>query len=193
MVRRKKSTRISHAKKNAISNLSERTLITDIPVEVKTVEIEQETPKSATLSDIAGRPHPKRRIPVGSKNVMNVPQIPGYKTRWVNDVREGQRMTTFTDAGYEFVMKGETDTSGLSIQAGADTPVGTPISKNVGGGVKAFLMKQREEFYNEDQQAKQRNIDQLENSIRRKRTRPEDATPEDGQYGEVTVGNKISM
>jgi len=161
------------------------------PIPVETVIIDQDTPKSAPVREMASRSH-KKRVPVGTKNVLDLPQIPGHRTRWINDVKDGMRMRAFKDAGYEFVMQGEVDTSGLTIQAGADTPIGTPISKQVGGGIKAYLMKQREDYYQEDQRAKQREIDALEQSLRRKRTTPQNAT-QNGQYGEVTIGNNIPM
>ena len=121
----------------------------------------------------------KQRIPIGTANLMNVPKRPGFKRRWVNDT-EG-RLSTFTAAGYEHVMTRDVNLTGLTKKAGADSQMGTPVSKQVGGGIKAFLMEQRDEWYKEDQAAKQKSIDELE-----KGTLKPDV---DGQYGEVSVKN----
>jgi len=121
----------------------------------------------------------KQRIPIGTSNLLNVPKRPGYERRWVNDT-EG-RLANFRAAGYEHVMTKDIDLDGLTVKAGAESQMGTPVAKQVGGGVRAFLMETKEEFYKEDQAAKQKSIDKTEvHTLNADR---------DGQYGEVSVNN----
>jgi len=110
-------------------------------------------------SRATGRP---KRIPLGARNVLTFPPIPGYRTRVVNDV-DG-RIERFKDAGYEVVMSDELlgDRS-----AGVAGSVGSEVSKPVGAGRRGVLMKIKEEFYQEDHAAKQAAIDKTEEGLYR--------------------------
>lgn len=81
--------------------------------------------------------------------------------RWVNDT-DG-RVDRFKVAGYEIV----TDTDLEIGQRTADTAatVGTPVSKKVGPGITAYLMRILKEYYEEDQAAKQEEITQREKAM----------------------------
>lgn len=90
------------------------------------------------------------RIPITQRDVLTAPQKDGYVRRFVNinDRKEGwQRVLRFMEAGYRIVP--------------GDVEIGDPrvsrISKmgkanivSVGGGMKAILMEQRQEWYDED-------------------------------------------
>lgn len=98
-----------------------------------------------------------RRTPInGSRNVLTATgKEPGFQYRFVND--EGDRVQQFIEQGYEIV----TDPN---IQVGDrrvanPTKEGSPVQTSVGGGTKAFLMRIKDEFYQEDQQAKQAHVD----------------------------------
>lgn len=117
-----------------------------------------------------------RRTPVGRRNVLTVTgKEPGYVYRIVNDT--GDRVQTFLDAGYEVV-------SGKSVQVG-DKRIGTPGSEgsiadvSVGGGQRAVVMRQRQDWYDEDQADKQAHVKALEETTREKAL--------DGTYGKLEI------
>ena len=99
----------------------------------------------------ANRP---KRTPLGQRNVMTFKQRPGYVRRLFNDVNS--RLADAEDAGYTFVMDHSADTSHEGVIR--NTKEGA-VSKRVGGGITGYLMEIPEEFYVEDQAAKQRRVD----------------------------------
>lgn len=117
-----------------------------------------------------------RRTPVGRRNVLTVSgKEPGYFYRVVNDV--GDNVQRYLNAGYEFV-----DAKDVTIgdtRIGAPSAVGSNAQAHVGGGTKAFVMRQKEEWYKEDQAAKQDHIDQLEATTKEKAL--------DGNYGKLEI------
>lgn len=123
----------------------------------------------------------KPRVPLGTRNVLQYPQRPGYVRRVVNDVDD--RVQRFKDAGYEIVHGDET---GGDPMAGAASKIGSAVSKPVGGGRAGVLMEIPEEYYREDQAAKQAEIDKVESSMKRK-SRPDQAEDQLGQYGNVSI------
>ena len=124
------------------------------------------------------------RTPIGAKrDVMNVTDTPdGFTDRWVND--DPGRIDTFKNAGYELV---ESATVGSDHADGTHADAGV-VSKDVGKGVTAYLMRQKVDFYNEDQAEKQRLVDETEDALRKKKVKPHEST--DGMYGEVTIGKQ---
>jgi hypothetical protein len=103
---------------------------------------------------------------------------PNYHYRIVNDVDD--RIERLKIAGYEIAEEkvgiGDpgVENSNISLGSGA--------RMHVGKGVKAVLMKIPKELFQEDQKAKQREIDAKEAAIKRKAN-----SGEGGTYGEVTV------
>ena len=122
------------------------------------------------------------RTPLGAKRDILSIQDPeeGYVYRIVNDTPG--RINRFKEAGYELVEDAQLGTSHVD---GNQASQGV-VSKDVGKGVTAVVMRQRDEFYKEDQAEKQRKIDELENSMRKKKVNPNEST--DGTYGEVKIG-----
>lgn len=123
-----------------------------------------------------------KRVPIGAqRDITNVHDTPeGFKDRWVND--DGDRVNKFKAAGYEMVdaaKMGSSNVDGSHSENGA-------VSKDMGKGVTAYLMRQREEYYAEDQAEKQKIVDRSEDSMRRKKVNAQDST--DGNYGEVKIG-----
>lgn len=102
------------------------------------------------------------RVPVTERNILSVKgKEDGYHYRIVNDT--GDRVQQLMDAGYEIV-----DASSVQVgdkRINATSPEGTQAQVSVGGGVKAFVMRQKLEWYNEDQAAKQARVNQLEETI----------------------------
>lgn len=99
---------------------------------------------------------------------------PAFEYRIVNDTDD--RVQEFIDRGYEIV----TDTT---VQVGDKrvanpTQEGTPAKVSVGQGVKAFVMRIKKEFYEEDKQSHNAHLDELEGQLRRN-------AKEEGLYGDI--------
>jgi hypothetical protein len=121
------------------------------------------------------RQRPQRR-PIGTGNVLTAAQRPGFVRRFVND-HDG-RVERFLEAGYEIVRNPAADTS--DPKAGKASNLGSPVRKSVGGGMHAVLMEIPADWYAEDQANKQREISDVEQSMRRPNVG-------DGQYGSVDI------
>lgn len=114
-----------------------------------------------------------RRIPMSAPQAkLATPAIPGFHLHWVNDYPG--RILQAQQGGYEFVEKDETfvntrDFAGSSEESGS-TDLGTRVSVVVGTSEKgeplrAYLMKIREEWYEEDQRAAQNRVDAVEDAM----------------------------
>ncbi len=123
----------------------------------------------------------KRRIPVSGaeRNVLTVRnKQPGFEYRFVNVVSD--RVQRFMDAGYELVSQ---DEAGAIGDTRVDTSSGTShiVEKGVGLGQKAVLMKIPSEFYEEDQKAKQKRVDEIEATMKQEAKRD--------RYGKIEVSS----
>ncbi len=125
-----------------------------------------------------GEEKPRKRTPIGTTQRLVAPKRAGYKRRYVNDVEN--RIEMFKAAGYE-VVGGHVETN--SGQAGLDSQMGNAVHKSVGNGTKAVLMEIKEEWYNEDQAAKQERIAESETAL-------QSAKDKQGHYGEIQIGRK---
>lgn len=99
-----------------------------------------------------------KRVPLGvARSKLSVPTRQGYVRRWVNDT-EG-RLLQAQQGGYEYAQD-------QSLQIGSpdvdneNRDLGARISRVVdkSTGQKAYLMEIKEEFYKEDQAAKQKAV-----------------------------------
>jgi hypothetical protein len=122
-----------------------------------------------------------RRTPInGVRNKLNVRgQEPGYVYRIVNDIED--RVQTLQEMGYEIV----TD-KGVTVgdkRIANPTQEGSPVKVSVGQGVQAYVMRQKQEWFDEDQKAKNARNDELEAQMKR------DAN-EAGFYGKLKIGEK---
>jgi hypothetical protein len=87
---------------------------------------------------------------------------PGFQYRFVNDI--GSRIENFKAAGYEFV---EDDTLAVGDSRVSDpSAVGSAKVVTSNDGTKSYLMRIKDEWYKEDQQVKQKRIDELEKAIK---------------------------
>lgn len=104
-----------------------------------------------------------KRTPINKRDILSVKgKEPGYIYRIVNDT--GDRIATFEEAGYELV-----DASSVSIgdkRINKASPEGSKAQVSVGRGQKAFLMRIKEEWYKEDQAAKQTEVNRLEQTMK---------------------------
>ena len=127
----------------------------------------------------------RKRVPMVEQSRLASVEAPhGYVHRWVNDA-DG-RILKAQKAGYEHV-----DRKG-SIVKEKDDRFQDPdwktslMSQPVGGGVTAYLMRQKKEFWEEDQAAKQKRVDITENQTLQKRI----VGVPDGQVtGEVSISS----
>jgi|WetSurMetagenome_2_1015567.scaffolds.fasta_scaffold243649_1 hypothetical protein len=122
---------------------------------------------------LATRP---KRTPLHSRNKLTAQNRKGYVRRFVND--DEDRIREFEEAGWKIV-RGDVPVGDKSIAREAS--MGSPVMKSVGGGKKAYLMETKEEWYAEDQDVKQKKIQETVNEMIRNR--------EEGQYGKIEVSD----
>lgn len=111
----------------------------------------------------ANRPE---RIPVSAagRDILTVAnQDPNYVYRWVNDTQG--RIQTYRNGGYELVEATSAGTIGVGHQAGDASTVGEYVTRYMGQEVVAYLMRIPREFYEQDQEAKYRDIQETEARI----------------------------
>jgi hypothetical protein len=116
-----------------------------------------------------------KRVPTGSRGV--IPKIhveDGYIYRVVNDVDD--RISILEEAGYELVDRGALR-KGRRVDQPA--PEGSKAQLSVGQGQKAFVMRQKAEWYKEDQDAKMAEIDKSEQAMK--------ANAQAGRYGKLDI------
>lgn len=120
-----------------------------------------------------------RRSPLQNKGKLGVAaKDPNYEYRFVNDV--GDRVQEMMERGYEVVYKSETKVGDARVDNGS--PEGSLATISAGDGVKSILMKQRKEFYDEDQAIKQGEIDKLEQATKQEAL--------NGHYGKLEISRK---
>ena len=112
----------------------------------------------------------KSRAPFGSTRLkLEVTgNIPGYHLHWVND--SPGRIAQAEEGGYQFVEKGELSMSYNNVTS-RDKDLGSRMQVLVGTNedgspLYAYLMKLQQDWYEEDQQAGQSQIDTVDASIR---------------------------
>ena len=116
------------------------------------------------------------RVPVSQRNILTVKgKDPAYEYRVVNDVDD--RIAQFLEGGYELVDKASTGVGDSRVSQG--TAVGSKQELSVGQGVKAKIMRIKKEWFQEDQNRKQKFVDQQEASIKEKAL--------DGNYGTLDI------
>jgi len=113
-----------------------------------------------------------------SRNVLTVlGKEPGYQYRIVND--DGDRITQFEEMGYEIVRDTNVQVGDRRIVN--PTGEGSSVQVSVGGGMKAYVMRIKDEFYQEDRAAKDRHINDVEKGLARN-------TNETADYGKISIG-----
>jgi hypothetical protein len=117
---------------------------------------------SRTPNSASAQQRPKR-TPVGSRNVLSVVgKEDGYVYRFVND--SGDRVAQYLEAGYEMVPASAVRVGDKRVNN--PTPEGSNAQVSVGHGQKGFLMRIKDEWYKEDQAAKQAHVNELEQAIK---------------------------
>jgi len=121
--------------------------------------------------------HSRKRIPLGTRNVLTAPKRPGFVRRFVND--KGDRLQRFKDAGYSIV---EDDIQISDPKIGKPSQLGSNVELWDNSGQRIVLLEITEEYYDEDFKVAQNKITKVENEIRRNSEKP----GADGLKGEVT-------
>lgn len=104
---------------------------------------------------------------------------PAFKYKWIND--EKDKLRIYKDAGFVHVYESEKIAVGQRSIDNAENP-DSVVSRYVGMGVTAYLMKQPIEFAKEDAALRAANIDRLEADMKRSLN-----SGKDGQYGNVEI------
>ncbi len=120
----------------------------------------------------------QRRTPInGNRSVLGVKgKDPAFEYRVVNDVND--RIHEFQERGYEVVTDGDVVVGDKRV--GKASASGSPVEISVGQGTKAFLMRIKKDWYQEDQKEKEANLKKLESDIMSE-------TRKDGNYGSIKL------
>lgn len=111
-----------------------------------------------------------KRVPMGTPSIrLEVPVVPGYSCRWIND--QDDRINRATNGGYEFLLRTDFPNYGLTESMPGNTDLGDKVSRIVGtaragGPLRAYLMKIKQEWFDEDQAAKLGPVMETEKAIR---------------------------
>ena len=126
------------------------------------------------------KPQRPNRVPLHEqRNKLTVSgRDPNRVYRWVNDVDD--RVASLKLAGYIVEeAKNVGEVGDPSLDTGQST-TSSIVEKHVGGRIKAILMSQDKEIWEEDQAAKQKNVDELEAAMHRDNQAASD-------YGKVEI------
>ena len=113
----------------------------------------------------------------GRRNKLTVTgKEPGFEYRIVNDTDD--RIMELQERGYEIVTHSATVGD---KRVGVPKKEGSPIEISVGGGRKAYVMRIKKEWYDEDQAAKQELVNDLESSL---------TGDSNSDYGKIDISRK---
>jgi len=119
---------------------------------------------------------PERKRVNGVRNVLNVSgKDPAFHYRVVNDI--GDRVASLTEQGYEVVTDPKIKIGERRVVN--PTQEGSVVTASVGGGVKAVLMKIKNDWHNEDQEDKAKRTAETELSMKRQAS--------EGMYGKIEI------
>lgn len=130
-----------------------------------------------TKETVAKAPQSRvRRTPLGQRQILSVSdKEEGYQYRFVND--SADRVQRFLDAGWEVVPADNVRIGDKRINN--PTPEGSVAMASVGQGLKAYVLRIKDEWYEEDQATKQAHINAIESATR------EEALS--GTYGKLEI------
>ena len=119
-----------------------------------------------------------KRTPINGRNVLTVSnKEAGYEYRFVNDV--GDRIETFKDNGWELVEASDVRIGDKRVSAA--NSLGTKAQASVSkDGTKAFVMRIKKDWYDEDQSNKARSIAEQESGMKQ-------SALSSGDYGKIEI------
>ena len=104
-----------------------------------------------------------KRVPLAGRNRLSLKtQDPNYIYRIVND--QDDRIERLLEAGYEI----DPDSQVGDKRVDNTSSLGSVSTISVGQGVKAVVMRQRREWYAEDQKTKAAQLDEVEATMKKK-------------------------
>lgn len=116
----------------------------------------------------------KERVRFGAaRQKMSVPELEGYFLCWINDV--GNRLNEAQAGGYEFVAQGEVGKVGENLSQSkwtkgaseTDSRISMVVGKQEdGSSLRAYLMKLKQEWRDEDMADRQAVHDEIDASLR---------------------------
>ena len=116
------------------------------------------------------------RTPIGTRNILTVKgKDPNYVYRHVNDIDD--RISMFQEAGYELVQDESVVAGDKRVNAASS--LGSAKAVSVGQGTKAYLMRIKRDWYEEDQAKKLSNVADIERATKEKAL--------DGTYGDLKL------
>ena len=127
----------------------------------------------------AERPH---RTPIhGKKDILGVKGLEaGWHYCWVNDDEDGN-LDRYSEGGFDFV------THNVVVgdkKVDAASQIGGKVSKAVGNGLTAYLMRCPQEVYEEEMGLLNTEVDERERGMKDSLN-----SKHDGQYGSVDIGS----
>lgn len=116
--------------------------------------------KQSNSQGASARP---RRTSLERRNRLSIKnREPGYVYRIVNDVDD--RVSLLQEQGYEICSKESVGAVGDKRIDNASS-LGSSSHVSVGQGIKAVVMRQKDEYYKEDQAIKQAQLDEVERTM----------------------------
>src|SRR5262245_20011824 len=117
----------------------------------------------------------RKRIPLSvPQRKLEVPDVPGYHLRWIRGTP--QRLRQAEQAGYEYVTPEDVQMNDLALGGDGSRHGSTDMGSRVsvvegsetdgsGNAIRMYLMKQKLEFYREDQEIVQRRNNSIANAL----------------------------
>ena len=107
---------------------------------------------------------PRRAKIAGKRGVLSVrgKRDPEFAYRIVNDSAQGARIAQFLDNDWEIVQDENTQIGEKTVDK--TSKEGGPLKVSVGQGTQAYLMRKKKEWHEQDQMAKQAEIEKREAS-----------------------------
>jgi len=116
----------------------------------------------------------------GTRNVLNITgKEPGFVYRVVNDT--GDRIEQLKEIGYEIVE--DTKVQVGDRRVANPTKEGSSVRVSVGQGIQGYVMRIKQEWYDEDKAKKDARVNAIEQGLVRE-------AKEQADYGKLTVGVK---
>lgn len=137
---------------------------------------------SETVQPKKRGPKPKRRKRPSLESFrtkLSAPSRPGFVRRWAND--EGNRVEELQNRDYDFV-----EEKGISTQSGGSRVSRYVGTKPNGDPMHAYLMEVPEEYYKEDQEAKEQINNRVDEALRAGRD-PEGRMDPSTVYGKSSI------
>jgi hypothetical protein len=113
----------------------------------------------------------RKRVPIGGRRTklqlsqQDLDGLKDYQLRWIND-QQG-RIQSAEAGGYEFVVPEEAKSLGEGAIHAGNSDLGARVSKVVDRhGTRAYLMKIRKDWYQEDQLDKEKNNARVDEQLR---------------------------